>query len=99
MKFACTVKQLPRGEWYARSIGSLVGTIDTTAGSRDEALDKLRAEIRYRLELCPCSGVSNEYVELDIRESPRADPKASRGDSGHSFHAPRARRTATNWPM
>jgi hypothetical protein len=30
------------------------------------ALDALREEIRYRLELCPCTGVSDEFVELDV---------------------------------
>ncbi len=30
------------------------------------ALDALRGEIRYRLELCPCTGVSDDYVELDV---------------------------------
>ena len=30
------------------------------------ALDSLREEIRYRLELCPCTGVSDDFVELDI---------------------------------
>jgi hypothetical protein len=32
------------------------------------ALDRLREEIRYRLELCPCSGVEDDYVELEIRD-------------------------------
>ena len=30
------------------------------------ALDALRGEIRYRLELCPCTGVSDDFVELDV---------------------------------
>jgi hypothetical protein len=30
------------------------------------ALDALRDEIRYRLELCPCTGVGDDYVELDV---------------------------------
>jgi predicted RNase H-like HicB family nuclease len=30
------------------------------------ALDALREEIRYRLELCPCTGVSDDFVELDV---------------------------------
>ena len=29
------------------------------------ALDALREGIRYRLELCPCTGVSDDFVELD----------------------------------
>ena len=34
--------------------------------SPTNALDSLREEIRYRLELCPCTGVSDDYVELDV---------------------------------
>jgi len=36
------------------------------APSEEEALRKIRDEIRYRLELCPCSGVSDDYVQLDV---------------------------------
>ena len=32
------------------------------------ALDALRAEIRYRVELCPCSSVEDDYVELVVGE-------------------------------
>jgi hypothetical protein len=30
------------------------------------ALDALREEIRYRLELCPCTGVEDDFVELEV---------------------------------
>ncbi len=30
------------------------------------ALDALREEIRYRLELCPCTTVDDGFVELDV---------------------------------
>ena len=30
------------------------------------ALDALRDEIRYRLELCPCTSVDEDFVKLDI---------------------------------
>jgi hypothetical protein len=30
------------------------------------ALDALRDEIRYRLELCPCTTVNDDYVELNV---------------------------------
>jgi hypothetical protein len=36
------------------------------ARTEQEALQKLRDEIRYRLELCPCSGVDDDYVQLDV---------------------------------
>lgn len=36
--------------------------------ARDEqdALRMIRDEIRYRLEYCPCSGVEDDYVQLDV---------------------------------
>jgi predicted RNase H-like HicB family nuclease len=34
--------------------------------SPTSALDRLKAEIRYRIELCPCSGVDDDYVQLDV---------------------------------
>jgi hypothetical protein len=35
--------------------------------SATSALESLRAEIRYRVELCPCSSVEEDWVELDVR--------------------------------
>jgi hypothetical protein len=51
--------------------GGVLATCDSPvclarAATEDEALEKLRAEIRYRLELCPCTGVSEDYVQLDV---------------------------------
>jgi predicted RNase H-like HicB family nuclease len=34
--------------------------------SPTNALDALREEIRYRIELCPCTGVADTFVELDV---------------------------------
>jgi hypothetical protein len=31
------------------------------------ALDALRDEIRYRLELCPCTSVDDDFVTLEIK--------------------------------
>jgi len=76
MKFACTVRHLNNGRWLARSTGSRLGMVEVSAASRDEALEKLRGELRYRAELCPCSGVPDDYVELEGEEPPspgRAD--------------------------
>jgi hypothetical protein len=37
--------------------------------SRDEALTKMRNELQYRIEWCPCSGVSGDTVELQVKET------------------------------
>ena len=34
--------------------------------SPTNALDMLREEIRYRLELCPCTTVNDDFVELNV---------------------------------
>lgn len=34
--------------------------------SPTSALERLRGEIRYRIELCPCSGVDDDFVELEV---------------------------------
>jgi hypothetical protein len=34
--------------------------------SEDDVLDRIRAEIRYRIEWCPCTGVGEDYVLLDV---------------------------------
>ena len=34
--------------------------------SPTNALDALREELRYRLELCPCTSVDADYVELEV---------------------------------
>ncbi|MCA9669399.1 MAG: hypothetical protein KC503_27575 [Myxococcales bacterium] len=31
-----------------------------------EALERIREEIRYRLEWCPCSALEASYVQLDV---------------------------------
>jgi hypothetical protein len=37
-----------------------------TGLSQTNALDSLREEIRYRLELCPCTTVDESFVELNV---------------------------------
>ena len=34
--------------------------------SPTNALERLGAEIRYRLEMCPCSSVEDDYVQLRV---------------------------------
>jgi hypothetical protein len=68
MKFACAVQRLADGRWLARHSGAGVGTVQVTADSRHEVLEKLRNELQYRIELCPCSGASADRAELVVRE-------------------------------
>ena len=40
------------------------------AASESEALERIRPEIRYRLEWCPCSGLTDDYVRLEVERVP-----------------------------
>jgi hypothetical protein len=68
MKFPCDVQRRADGQWTARHTGSSLGAVETTAATRDEALAKLRNELQYRIELCPCSGVSGDRAELVVHD-------------------------------
>ena len=68
MKLTCTVSRLANGNWLARHAGSSTGQVEVTAPTRKEALTKMRNELQYRIEWCPCSGASGDTVELQVRE-------------------------------
>ena len=68
MKLTCTVSRLANGKWMARHAGSSTGHVEVTAPTREEALTKMRDELQYRSEWCPCSGASGDVVVLEVRE-------------------------------
>jgi hypothetical protein len=68
MQFTCTLSRLANGNWLARHSGSSTGRVEVTASTRDEALTKMRDELQYRIEWCPCSGASGATVELQVRQ-------------------------------
>lgn len=68
MKFICQLRQA-NGTWTAQHAGPTVGPIRVSAPTRDEALRKLEAEIRYWLEMCPCSGQTYQHLEIQLVES------------------------------
>ncbi len=68
MKLTCILSRLANGKWLAKHTESSTGQVEVTAPTREEALTKLRVELQYRIELCPCSGVSGPTVELQVRE-------------------------------
>jgi hypothetical protein len=67
MKLPCTLSRLPNGQWLARHTGSSTGKVEITAPTRDEALTRMRDELQYRIEWCPCSGVSGDTVVLQVQ--------------------------------
>ena len=69
MKFSCTLRRRANGAWTVHHTGTALGTVEVSAASREAALTKMRNELRYRVELCPCSGVSDDYVQLQVTEA------------------------------
>jgi hypothetical protein len=67
MKFPCTIGQRATGDWVVRYEGPRLGTVAVRAASRAAALAKMRDELRYRVESCPCGGVPDDYVEREVR--------------------------------
>ena len=68
MKLTCTLSHLANGQWLARHTGSSTGQVEVTALTREEALTKMRNELQYRIEWCPCSGAWGDSVDLQVRE-------------------------------
>lgn len=77
VNFRVIVKQLTGGGYYARCNAAPRGVAEAGADTREEALEKVRNEIRYQLEYCPCSAVADDYVELQVVE--QAPPRGSAG--------------------
>jgi hypothetical protein len=68
MRFFCRVRQADSGGWSVRYSGTDLGPVELTAATREQALEKMRRELRYRLELCPCTGERYRDVEIELRE-------------------------------
>lgn len=66
MKFTSTILRDSGGQWLVRHKSHEVGLVEVTAPTREQAVEKLRREIRYRLELCPCSGETYQHIEIEI---------------------------------
>lgn len=63
MVFHVSLRKLPDGTFRVSCADPEAWA---TGPTRRAALELLRKEIRYRLELCPCSGVPDDYVELAV---------------------------------
>jgi hypothetical protein len=49
-------------------LGPETGAVEVIALSREQALQKIRSELRYRLELCPCTGEQYKDLEIELVE-------------------------------
>jgi hypothetical protein len=66
MQFPCQVHQQSTGLWHVRHQGKDLGEVEVTAINRDEAMEKMRRELRYRLEICPCTGELYDSVAIEL---------------------------------
>ncbi|HEV3146857.1 MAG TPA: hypothetical protein VGZ47_23420, partial [Gemmataceae bacterium] len=64
--FRCTLVKQPSDRWTARHISPSMGTVEVSAANREQALEKLRDELRYRLELCPCTGEQYQGLQIEV---------------------------------
>ena len=68
MKFLTNASRTRDGGWLMRHESPGVGRVEVTGPTREQAEEKLRGEIRYRLELCPCSGETYQHIQIEVVE-------------------------------
>ena len=68
MKAVCTLTRMQNGTWLVRHSSSILGTVEVSGSSREEALTDMRNELQYRSEWSPCCGASVGTVELQVSE-------------------------------
>lgn len=66
MQFPCEIEQQSTGLWQLRHSSRDLGDVRVTAFSRDDVLEKMRRELRYRLEICPCTGELYDDVQIEL---------------------------------
>jgi len=67
MIFEARLESAEDGSYRATSADPQASALGLSAAS---ALERLRAEIRYRIEMCPCSSVDDDYVQVRVIEGP-----------------------------
>jgi len=67
MQFFCRLEHLPDGRWKATCEESAVGVLEVTEYELNKALEKMRKEIRYRIESQPEGVITDKKVELKIQ--------------------------------
>lgn len=63
MIFQARLEATEDGGYEASCADPMVSARGLTGSS---ALQKLREEIRYRVEMCPCSSVEDDYVQVRL---------------------------------
>jgi hypothetical protein len=97
-KYSARVQRDFDGSWLAAALA--LPNCWSRGRSREEALAKLRDEIRYRIEYCPCSGVADDYVQLEVAHERGSAPAAPASGSAPSLApapAEQATRPTPGW--
>ena len=68
MKYQCIITRRSDGRWSAQHSGTDIGAIEVTANTREDAIQKIENEVRYRVEMCPCTGRAFRNLEIEIVE-------------------------------
>jgi hypothetical protein len=77
MKLPATILRTGDGQWSLRHESAEIGRVEVTAPTRERAVEKLCGEIRYRLELCPCSGETYQHIQIEIYDAPSTRAQSS----------------------
>ena len=78
MRYRVTVKRLLDGPFYARCDVGPNGLVERLGGTEEEAVERVRKEIEFELEWCPCTGAARELVEIEVVRRSCAGPIAQR---------------------
>ena len=71
MRYRVHVSRLPGGEFLATC---LEPQCSGKGGTQVEALDRITAELRYLVELCPCTTLgSRETVDVEVASQPEKE--------------------------
>jgi hypothetical protein len=68
MRFICQITE-SNGIWKAEHSSPDIGPIRVSGATRDEALKKMEGEIRYWVEMCPCTGNALRDLQIELVES------------------------------
>ena len=68
MKYQCTISRRSDGRWTAQHSGTDIGAFEVTADTREAAVQNMENELRYRVEMCPCTGRAFRNLEIEFVE-------------------------------
>ncbi len=74
MQYRVSVKRLSGGGYHARCNAGPDGVVEAEDQSAAAAVARVEKEIRYRLELCPCSRPAREVLKLEVVDLTPARP-------------------------